>query len=133
MYHKTTIVGLGRVKLISPIHNLLGFTKISFHFKGLSLSAFTSKNAWILKCLWNRSQVSTLSSMAAKIESERGRKIYPLRLAIVEPVFANIRTHKRMDHFTLRGKRKVNIQWVLYCMIHNIEKILKYGLSFGFT
>jgi transposase len=72
-------------------------------------------------------------AMAAKIDSEKGRKIYPLRLAIVEPVFANIRIHKRMDHFTLRGKSKVNIQWVLYCMVHNIEKILKYGFSFGFT
>jgi transposase len=72
-------------------------------------------------------------AMAAKIDSEKGRKIYPLRLAIVEPVFANIRVHKRMDHFTLRGKIKVNIQWVLYCMIHNIEKILKNGFSFGFT
>jgi transposase len=72
-------------------------------------------------------------AMAAKIDSERGRKIYPLRLAVVEPVFANIRARKRLDHFTLRGKRKVNIQWVLYCMVHNIEKILKYGFSFGFT
>jgi hypothetical protein len=72
-------------------------------------------------------------AMAAKIDSEKGRKIYPLRLAIVEPVFANIRARKRLDHFTLRGKSKVNIQWVLYCMIHNIEKILKYGFNFGFT
>lgn len=71
--------------------------------------------------------------MVEKIDSEKGRKIYPQRIAIVEPVFANIRIHKRMDHFTLRGKIKVNIQWVLYCMIHNIEKIHKYGFSFGFT
>jgi hypothetical protein len=72
-------------------------------------------------------------AMAAKIDSEKGRKIYHQRIAIVEPVFANIRARKRLDHFTLRGKSKVNIQWVLYCMIHNIEKILKYGFSFGFT
>ena len=32
--------------------------------------------------------------MAAKIDTERGRKIYHRRIAIVEPVFANIRTHK---------------------------------------
>ena len=31
--------------------------------------------------------------MIKKIESEMGRKIYPQRIAIVEPVFANIRTH----------------------------------------
>jgi transposase len=71
--------------------------------------------------------------MIEKIDSEKGRKIYPQRIAIVEPVFANVRTHKRMDHFTLRGKVKVNIQWVLYCMIHNIEKIVNYGGNYGFT
>jgi hypothetical protein len=65
--------------------------------------------------------------MAAKVDSELGRKIYPQRFAVAEPVFANIRTQKRLDRFTLRGKLKVNIQWLLYCMVHNIEKITNYG------
>jgi len=67
--------------------------------------------------------------MVEKIDSEKGRKIYPQRIAIVEPVFANVRTHKRMDRFTLRGKIKVNIQWLLYCMVHNIGKIANYGFT----
>ncbi len=67
--------------------------------------------------------------MAGKVDSELGRKIYPQRFAVAEPVFANIRTHKRLDRFTLRGKVKVNIQWLLYCMVHNIEKITNYGLT----
>jgi transposase len=67
--------------------------------------------------------------MAAKIDSEKGRKIYPQRIAIVEPVFANIETHKGMDRLSLRGKIKVNIQWLLYCMIHNIGKIVAYGVT----
>jgi hypothetical protein len=67
--------------------------------------------------------------MVAKIDSERGRKIYPRRLALVEPIFANIKTHKRLDRFTLRGKAKVNVQWLLYCMVHNMEKILNYGFA----
>jgi len=66
-------------------------------------------------------------AMLEKVDSDKGRKIYPQRMAIVEPVFANIRTQKRMDHFTLRGKIKVNIQWMLYCMVHNIEKIMNYA------
>jgi hypothetical protein len=61
--------------------------------------------------------------MVKKIETQKGRKIYPQRIGIVEPVFANIRVHKRMDKFNLRGKIKVNIQWLLYCVVHNIEKI----------
>jgi hypothetical protein len=69
--------------------------------------------------------------MIEKIDSEKGRKIYDQRIAIVEPVFANVRTQKRMDHFTLKEKIKVNIQWLLYCMIHNIEKIANYGVNYG--
>ncbi len=65
--------------------------------------------------------------MTGKVDSELGRQIYPQRFAVAEPVFANIRTHKRLDRFTLRGKVKVNIQWLLYCMVHNIEKITNYG------
>ena len=67
--------------------------------------------------------------MIQKIDSEEGRKIYSQRIGVVEPVFANVRTHKRMDHFTLRGKIKVNIQWLLYCMVHNIGKIAAYGFT----
>jgi len=67
--------------------------------------------------------------MVEKIETEEGRRIYPQRLAIAEPVFANIRINKRLDRFTLRGKIKVNIQWLLYCLVHNIEKIMNYGLA----
>ena len=68
-------------------------------------------------------------TMIKKIDSEKGRNIYPRRIAIVEPVFANIRAQKRMDKFNLRGKVKVNIQWLLYCMVHNIEKVANYGFA----
>ena len=68
-------------------------------------------------------------AMVKKIETQKGRSIYPQRIAIFEPVFANIRVHKRMDKFSLRGKIKVNIQWLLYCMVHNIEKIANYGFA----
>jgi transposase len=65
--------------------------------------------------------------MSAKIDTPEAREIYGQRLASVEPVFGNLRAQKRLDRFTLRGKIKVNIQWMLYCMVHNMEKILQYG------
>ena len=68
-------------------------------------------------------------AMQNKIDSDKGRKIYPQRFAIVEPVFANIKTQKRLNRFTLRGKVKVNIQWMLYCMVHNIEKIMNFATA----
>jgi transposase len=72
---------------------------------------------------------SITDEMRAKIDTPEGRKIYGQRLANVEPVFANIRAHKRLDRFTLRGRLKVNVQWMLYCLVHNIEKILNFGES----
>jgi transposase len=65
--------------------------------------------------------------MQDKIDTKQGREKYERRLAIVEPVFANIRARKRMDRFTLRSKIKVNIQWTLYCAVHNLEKIANYA------
>jgi hypothetical protein len=32
-----------------------------------------------------------------------------------------------MSRSTLRGTHKVNIQWRLYCLVHNLEKIGHYG------
>ena len=52
---------------------------------------------------------------------------YSQRIATVEPVFANIRHHKRMRRFTPRGRAKVSTQWQLSCLVHNIEKIARYG------
>lgn len=74
---------------------------------------------------------SITDQMKQKIDTPEGRKTYSKRLGIVEPVFGNIRANKRMDKLTLRGKLKVNIQWMLYCIVHNIEKICKYGRSYS--
>jgi len=65
--------------------------------------------------------------MREAIDSPHGRRLYSQRIATVEPVFANIRHHKRMSRFTLRGRTKVSAQWQLYCLVHNIEKIAHYG------
>jgi hypothetical protein len=89
----------------------------------------TSSSKWkYLEIDLGRPPEDLIEQMMAKIDTEKGREKYDRRLGIVEPVFANIRTQKRLDRFTLRGKLKVNIQWRLYCIIHNIEKIVNYGV-----
>jgi transposase len=74
---------------------------------------------------------SLTDKMKQKIDTPEGRRTYSKRLGIVEPVFGNIRSCKRMDRFTLRGQLKVNIQWMLYCLVHNIEKIANFGKSYS--
>ena len=65
--------------------------------------------------------------MRVAIDSVRGRALYSQRIATVEPVFGNIRHNKGMNRFNLRGHSKVNTQWHLYCMVHNIEKLANSG------
>lgn len=67
--------------------------------------------------------------MLQKFDDEEGRCVYDQRISIVEPVFGNIREQKGLDRLTLRGEIKVNIQWMLYCIVHNVEKIANYGTS----
>jgi hypothetical protein len=65
--------------------------------------------------------------MRQAIDSPRGRQLYSQRIGTVEPVFANIRHNKRLTRLNHRGRKKVNTQWNLYCMVHNIEKLAKTG------
>lgn len=65
--------------------------------------------------------------MKRKIDSDAGRYAYSRRLGIVEPVFANIRSTHKLDRFTLRSQCKVNGQWLMYCLVHNIGKLQRYG------
>jgi len=67
--------------------------------------------------------------MRQAIDSPRGRQLYSQRIGTVEPVFANIRHNKRLTRLNHRGLAKVNTQWNLYCMVHNIEKLAKTGLG----
>ncbi len=72
------------------------------------------------------SKQSPIEKMRRKFDTLFGRFIYNKRIAIVEPVFGNLK-NKGMDRFTLRGKVKVNTQWQLFSLVHNIEKMATVG------
>jgi hypothetical protein len=67
--------------------------------------------------------------MRERIDSAEGRALYAQRLGTVEPVFGNIRHNKRLNRFTLRGRAKVDGQWKLFCLVHNIEKLANNGYA----
>ena len=85
---------------------------------------FIEKGAPLVKDSFTR-------KMITKIDSVIGRFIYSRRMGIVEPVFANIRSTIGLNRFTLRGKAKVNIQWLLFCIVHNLKKIHTYGAAYA--
>ncbi len=74
-----------------------------------------------------RSAQDASERMRRAIDSTRGWHLYSQRIGTVEPVFGNIRHNKNLSRLNLRGREKVNTQWHLYCMVHNIEKLANSG------
>ena len=70
---------------------------------------------------------SYTDKMKKRIDSPEGRAQYGRRFATVEPVFGNLRHNKKLNRFTLRGQQKVDAQWKLFCLVHNIEKLAHHG------
>lgn len=65
------------------------------------------------------------AQMKARIDTPEGRAQYGARFGVVEPVFGNLCYNKGLTRFTLRGRTKVDGQWKLFCLVHNIEKLAR--------
>jgi len=76
--------------------------------------------------LTRNAAVTHTQRMRERIDSDEGKDQYGRRFATVEPVFGNVRHNKRLDRFTLRGQRKVDGQWKLFALVHNLEKWANY-------
>ncbi len=98
--------------------------------KGCPLAQFCLTKGARRRTLFIADKLATPSYaqlMRQRVDSPHGRQIYSRRMAIIEPVFGNIKHTKGMNRFTLRGAKKVSIQWLCYCLVHNIEKIATTG------
>jgi Transposase DDE domain len=76
-----------------------------------------------------KAQEKATERMKRKIDTDQGREMIARRFATVEPVFGNLRYNKGLNRFTLRGRHKVDGQWKLYCLVHNIEKLANNGYA----
>jgi hypothetical protein len=74
---------------------------------------------------------TVLQKMRDRIDTPEAKFEYSKRMGIVEPVFGNIKHNKGMRRFNYRTLEKVNWQWLLFCLVHNIEKISRYGKSYA--
>jgi transposase len=61
--------------------------------------------------------------MRRKLRTKRGADVYRWRKAIVEPVFGQVKHARGFRQFLLRGFAKVQAEWALVCLAHNIVKI----------
>lgn len=64
--------------------------------------------------------------MAAKLATAAGKALYARRKVIVEPVFGQIKAARGFRRFSLRGMEKINGEWRLVCLTHNLLKLWRY-------
>jgi len=60
---------------------------------------------------------------------QTGQAIYALRKIIAEPVFAQIKGARGLDRSLLRGLKKVDGEWALMAITHNIGKLHRAALA----
>jgi transposase len=61
--------------------------------------------------------------MRRKVRSETGRAHYRFRKFVVEPVFGQIKQGRGLRQFLLRGFAKVQGEWKLWSLTHNLRKL----------
>ena len=61
--------------------------------------------------------------MKRKLQTKVGKAVYAARKCVVEPVFGQIKQARGFRPFLLRGLKKVQGEWALVCMTHNIVKV----------
>jgi hypothetical protein len=61
--------------------------------------------------------------MKRKLQTKVGKAVYAARKCVVEPVFGQIKQARGFRQFLLRGLKKVQGEWALVCMTHNILKV----------
>jgi len=65
------------------------------------------------------------AAMRAKLRTEPGRAAYAKRKQTVEPVFGQIKERRGLRRFLLRGLAKVTGEWTLWCLTHNLGKLVR--------
>ena len=75
----------------------------------------------------DRQPQNAVQRMIERFDTDRGRYFYSRRMGTAEPVFSQICDALGLDRFSLRGQAKVDTQWKLFCTVHNIGKLARYG------
>ena len=67
--------------------------------------------------------------MRRVMATEKGDDLYKRRQCMVEPVFAQIKTNRRMERFKRRGLAAVRSEWRFITATHNLLKLHRHQLA----
>jgi len=70
--------------------------------------------------------MGVMDRMRRKLKTKHGKKIYSKRKESVEPVFGQIKEARGIRSFLLRGLEKVQAEWNLICLTHNVLKLWRH-------
>jgi transposase len=65
--------------------------------------------------------------MTRKLRTVKGRCTYAKRKEIAEPVIGQIKEARGFRRFLLRGFGKVNAEWSIICLAHNLLKLFRWS------
>ena len=63
--------------------------------------------------------------MARKLRTKKGRETYRKRKWMVEPVFGQIKACRGFRQFLLRSLKKMQGEWTMVCLTHNLLKAFR--------
>ena len=61
--------------------------------------------------------------MARTLQTKKGRETHQKRKGQVEPVFGQIKQAGGFRQFAMRGIHKMQAEWQLICLTHNLLKL----------
>ena len=61
--------------------------------------------------------------MEHRMATAAGRELYKLRKQTVEPVFGIIKEVMKFRRFSMRGKGKASLEWLLVCAAYNVKRL----------
>jgi len=64
-----------------------------------------------------------MEDMRKKLRTEDGKELYQERMSTIEPVFGQMKQNRGFSEFLLRGEDKAKVEFIMMCIVHNIEKI----------
>ena len=63
------------------------------------------------------------------MSEESSQEIYRKRAGAVEGIFGQMKHNKGITGFAYKGIKKFRAEFFMFCLSHNLEKIMRYGLK----
>ena len=122
-----------------PCGRTLRFSSRQKTHNGMSMKKYTTDcNGCPLKDKCTKSKRRTITrhplehlqdAMRKKLDSVTGKAIYLERMSTVESVNGDIKYNDECYEFSVRGKANANSQLLVYSILHNLKKIIKFSIS----